>query len=43
MFGCILVKIKYTKTFSLVLAISKGLQAVTEITPASSPEMKFEI
>jgi hypothetical protein len=29
-----------TKTLSLVLAISKGLQTVTEMKPANSPDIK---
>lgn len=29
-----------TITFSLVLAISSGLQTVTEMTPAINPDMK---
>jgi hypothetical protein len=43
MFRSILTHIKHTKTFSLVLAISKGLQNETEIIPAINPEMKLEI
>jgi len=39
--GGVLLKKHYTNTLSLVLAISKGLQTVTEITPASSPEIKL--
>lgn len=42
MLRSILTHMKCTKTFSLVLAISKGLQTVTEITPASNPEMKLD-
>ena len=41
--GGILVKMDDTNTLSLVLAISKGLQTVTEMNPAMSPEMKLRI
>jgi len=32
-----------TKTLSLVLTISKGLQTVTDMNPAMSPDMKLRI
>ena len=38
--GRVLHMIGLTKTLSRVLAMSKGLQTVTEIRPATSPDTK---
>ena len=40
MTGSVLDEMIITNTLSLVLAISKGLQTVTEMNPANSPDMK---
>jgi hypothetical protein len=40
MAGRILDEMIITNTLSLVLAISKGLQTVTEMKPANSPDIK---
>ena len=37
---CVLNRSVHTKTFNLVLAISRGLQTVTEMIPAINPETK---